>query len=101
MAELSLPERLVHAAEQAIEDASTDLYASGHGDLIEGYLTDFARRGVGAAIDILADALAGELCCGPTPEPQCSKCGPLYGEIADLRSLAERVREVPALEAVR
>lgn len=95
-----LPVRLVEAAVSAMDMVRVCSYTALDGcHIIEGYDVDFARVAAGAVVDVLADALEGELCCGQDPAPQCLKCGQLYAEIGHMRSLADAVRDVPALVA--
>jgi hypothetical protein len=83
---LSLPERIVHAAETAIEDAADSRYRELSGATsVEGLLIDFARESASAVIEVLAGdmvANGGE------------------GHAVQLRMLAQAVRDVPALKAV-
>lgn len=97
---MSFAERIVHAAEHAVEQVSVTVFRGVTGvESVEGYPTDLAKASASATIEALADELTGHLCCGTSPEPQCLKCGELYGEIFNLRFLADQVREVPALKA--
>jgi hypothetical protein len=98
LVEMPLPDRLVYAAQEAIEQAAltkwhvrTAVYS------VDGHPRDFARAATAVVVEGLAAVLEGDLCCGPDPDPQCGKCGRLYGEIAELRYLAERVRNVKAV----
>lgn len=95
LVEMPLPDRLVYVAQQAIEEAALTKW-HGHTDVysVDGHPLDFARAAASAVIDGLAEVWADDLCCGPQPNPQCGKCGRLYGEIAELQYLANRVREV-------
>jgi hypothetical protein len=98
LVEMPLPDRLVYAAEQAIDEARVCGVTDGNQPVyVEGYLADFARAATAVVVEGLAAVLEGELCCGREPDPQCGKCGRLYGEIAELRYLAERVRNVKAV----
>jgi hypothetical protein len=84
VAELSLPERLVHAAEKAIEEARVcgEFHADGT-RTVEGHVTDFAKAAVAAALEAWADGLSNE--------------GYVFSS-ASRRKLARQVRDVPALE---
>jgi hypothetical protein len=96
-----LSERLVYAAEQAITEIAATVFRGVTGvESIEGYPTDLAKAAAAATVEALADALKGSLCCGPSPDPQCFKCGQLYCEIGDLQALAGLVREVRPVEVV-
>lgn len=97
MTELSLPERLVHAAEAAIQGAG-DTYESPLGDKVDGYSVDFARVGGAALIDVLTEDLQRQVRC-PDIEGGCVKCRQLRAEIEHLRVLAQAVRDVPAVTA--
>lgn len=100
MTEMSLPERLVHAAEEAIEDQAEDVTANPKGYKCYGFTADFARYGVGAALDTIADELLGTRCCPADNAVSCSD-GLLRGiQVEHLRLLAQQVRDVPALEAI-
>jgi hypothetical protein len=95
LVEMPLPGRLVQAAQDAIEEAALTTYR-GHTEVyaVDGYPLDLAKAAAAAVIEGLAEVWADDLCCGPGPNPQCGKCGRLYGEIAELQYLANRVREV-------
>jgi hypothetical protein len=101
MSELSLPERIVHAAEEAIDMARVCGLTEGNRPVyVEGYLLDFAKASANAVIEELAKVLEGQMCCGREPSTQCFKCGQLHSEIWDLQALAQAVRDAPALKAV-
>lgn len=81
---LSLPERIVHAVEAAIQGAATDVHEYRHGDWVGGYVADMAKAGAAAVLDVLAeDAKRGS-----------------EGHAVMLRYLAQQVVDVPAVEAV-
>jgi hypothetical protein len=82
--ELSLPERIVHAAEQALEEAAATVHRGITGVYsVDGYPTDMATASAAAVIEVLAsdmDEHGGE------------------GHASLLRMLAVCVREVRPLE---
>jgi hypothetical protein len=101
--DLSLPERLVYAAEQAITEIAATVFRGVTGvESIEGYPTDLAKVAAAATVEALAEALKDwlRLCCGLSPDAQCFKCGQLYSEIGELHALAVQVREVRPVEVV-
>jgi hypothetical protein len=81
--ELSVPERLVHAAEAAIRKAAVDVASFPLGDKAYGYVHDFAKAAVAAAFK----EYAGEL----------GSRGFTYSAI-EIGELAYKVCDVPALE---
>jgi hypothetical protein len=98
VAELSLPERLVHAAEAAIQGAG-DTYESPLGDKVDGYSVDFARVAGAAVVDVLAE-LIGATMYHTCSTIDCARCAEANHWTGPLRSLAQLVRDVPALEEV-
>jgi hypothetical protein len=98
MPELSLPERLVHAAEAAIREAAIDVAPFPLGDKAYGYVADFAKLAGAAMLRTLADYYAEEVIrCTLSPE-SCSRCIRIGARMGELRSLADRIFYVPALE---
>lgn len=95
---LTLPERIVHAVQAAIEGAARDIYPSPLGDRVDGYSVDFARVGGAALVDVLAEDLKWQAPCAP--DSGCVNCAKVHGQIGHLRVLAQAVRDVPALKAV-
>lgn len=98
MAELSLPERLVHAAETGIREAAIDVAAFPLGDKAYGYVHDFGTRSAAALIIALADDYRKKVLC--PAGVRCQKCRVYLEEGRRLRGLAEQARDVPALEEV-
>lgn len=86
MSEMSLPERIVHAAETAIEEAADTRCTEPSGATsVEGLLVDLARDSAAAVIEVLAEDM---------------EKNDGAGHAVLLRMLAEAVRAVPALKAV-
>jgi len=86
MSELSLPERIVHAAEEAIDTARVCGLTEGNRPVyVEGYLLDFAKASAAAVIE----ELAGDMVANGGE-----------GHAVLLRMLAQAVRDVHALKAV-
>jgi hypothetical protein len=101
MSGLSIPERIVYAAEAAMQGAASDVYQSPLGDKVDGFAVDFARVAGAAVIDVLAEALTDKMhgwCASGTP--RCLNCRHLWSNVGHLRLLAQQVRDVPALKAV-
>lgn len=100
--ELSLPERIVHAAEQAIQDIAATVFKGITGvESVEGYPTDLAKAAIAAAFRELAAANEHDTkWCRATMNGDCTKCTRLLALAGDLRSLADAVDEVRPLEVI-
>lgn len=91
--ELSLQERLVHAAETAIEEASVAKHSTAlRVESVEGFPHDLAKAACHAFADELATFLRGQRAIGVSSDP--------YIDIPDMELLAQLIRDVPALKAV-
>jgi hypothetical protein len=100
MTELSLPERLVHAAEKAIEERAVTVFRGITGvESVEGYPTDLARAAVAATLLERANALEDEMAwCQRTRSIDCVTCHSSGLRVQEDRLLAAAVLDVRALE---
>jgi hypothetical protein len=82
VAELSLPERIVYAAETAIVEASAEKHETElKVDSIEGFPHDLAKASAAAVLQVLADSAKGSA----------------FGTAMVLRHVADQVAAVKAL----